>query len=155
MTPDCFTLDVAGTPAPQGSKTAVTTGGRVRLIEAGSTAGRVRHRAWRAAVYREAVYRSAQIGQTEPMDGPLSVHAVFRFERPKSVPRRHRWKPTRPDLDKLARSTLDSLTDARVISDDSRIVKLSAWKTYAEPGEEPGVSLIVERIKDDCGNPVE
>jgi Holliday junction resolvase RusA-like endonuclease len=37
-----------------------------------------------------------------------------------------------PDIDKLARSTLDGLADAGVFTDDSRIVTLRLEKRYTE-----------------------
>jgi crossover junction endodeoxyribonuclease RusA len=41
----------------------------------------------------------------------------------------------KPDIDKLARSTLDSLTGI-VFDDDSRVARLELRKIYAAPGQE-------------------
>jgi Holliday junction resolvase RusA-like endonuclease len=37
-----------------------------------------------------------------------------------------------PDLDKLIRAVADSLTDAKIYADDSRIVRITAQKVYAD-----------------------
>lgn len=148
-------LQVHGTPAPQGSKTAIVRNGRARLIEGGSTSGRHKHRAWRDAVTQAAKFAALEAGQTEPLTGPLLFVAEFRFERPKSVPRATMWKATRPDLDKLLRSTLDSLTDAAVIEDDARVVTIVASKVYVEPDEWTGADMRVVRVSDTCVSDVE
>jgi Holliday junction resolvase RusA-like endonuclease len=49
-----------------------------------------------------------------------------------------------PDLDKLIRAVGDSLTGT-VITDDSRIVRISARKLYAE-GIEPGATISVKSL---------
>ena len=38
------------------------------------------------------------------------------------------YADTKPDLDKLTRSVLDSLTDAGIFTDDSRVVAIDACK---------------------------
>jgi len=58
---------------------------------------------------------------------------TFRFPMPPSrsaVVKRTgwAWKDKKPDLDKLARSTCDSLTTSGLIADDARIVRLHAEK---------------------------
>ena len=68
-----------------------------------------------------------------PLDGPLEVWLTFRFPMPASrsaVVKRTgwAWKDKKPDLDKLARSTCDSLTSSGLIADDARIVRLHAEK---------------------------
>jgi len=50
-----------------------------------------------------------------------------------------------PDLDKLIRAVGDSLTDSGVVTDDSRIVRISARKVYAQ-GIEPGASIVVKAL---------
>lgn len=155
MTVTGLAVQVHGTPAPQGSKTAIVRNGRARLIEGGSTSGRVKHRAWRDAVTLAAKLAAVSAGLDEPLTGPLLFVAEFRFDRPKSVPRAMTWKPTRPDLDKLLRSTLDSLTDARVIEDDARVVTVVASKIYVEPDEWTGADMRVVRVSDDCAPGVE
>ena len=50
-----------------------------------------------------------------------------------------------PDLDKLIRAVGDSLTDSGVVTDDSRIVRISARKLYAE-GIQPGATILVKTL---------
>lgn len=119
-------MRVYGTPAPQGSKRHVGGG---RLIESSRKVG-----PWREAVVSEAL-RLGYDGIR--MDGPLVVAITFYLPRPVSHrgarglrPSAPVWPAKVPDLDKLARSTLDGLTQAGVICDDSRVVILNATKTY-------------------------
>jgi len=125
-------FEVEGLPAPQGSKTAVTNGGRARVIEGGSKTGRKSHADWRLAVHQAAADAiTADIDA--PLDGPLEVWITFRFPMPLSrsaVVRRTgwAWKDKKPDLDKLARSTCDSLTTSGLVKDDSKIVRLHCEK---------------------------
>jgi Holliday junction resolvase RusA-like endonuclease len=52
-----------------------------------------------------------------------------------------------PDLwlDKLIRAVGDALTDSEIVTDDSRIVRISARKLYAE-GIEPGATISVKTL---------
>lgn len=129
MTARRIRFDVVGLPAPQGSKTAVVTGGRARVIEAGGSTGRARHRNWRLTVAEAA--RDAW-GDQPPIDRACRVGIEFRMPRPKSAPKRALWADKRPDCDKLARACLDSLTEAGVLADDSRVVDLWVVKMLAD-----------------------
>lgn len=127
-----LSFDVTGLPAPQGSKTAVSAGGRARVIEGGSATGRKAHAAWRAAVH-QACSDAITADLEAPWDAPVAVTVTFRFPMPASRNRATRlrgwaWKQSKPDLDKLLRSTCDSLTTAGLLADDSRIVRAVAEK---------------------------
>ena len=116
---------VLGIPAPQGSKQAFVRGKRAVLVEMSKALPR-----WRAAVTEAA--RAEHDGP--PLDGPLAVWITFYLPRPKSVPARRRPYPTvTPDLDKLARAVLDGITDARLWTDDARVVDLTITKRYQDP----------------------
>lgn len=117
---------VYGVPAPQGSKTVFNG----HVVEGGSTTGRAKHKAWRTAVAEAAAEAH---GDQDAYDGPLSVSLRFVLPRPQSASKKLRWQAKKPDLDKLIRSSLDGLTDAGVIVDDSRIACISATKTLADP----------------------
>lgn len=135
-------IRVYGDPAPQGSKTKMPNGA---LLEAGSATGRARHRAWRHAVTSLA---RAAWDDRPPIDGPVAVLITFRIERPKSR-RNDVWHTGRRDLDKLARSVLDSLTKARVLVDDSRVAQLNAEKLYASTEPEwawTGADIVVTEL---------
>jgi crossover junction endodeoxyribonuclease RusA len=73
--------------------------------------------------------------------GPVRLSAVYTLPRPPSHYRTGRFADllrdsapehpaSRPDLDKLLRSTLDALVDGGAIADDSRVVEVSAAKAY-------------------------
>lgn len=119
-------MRVYGTPAPQGSKRHVGGG---RLVEASRKV-----MPWREAIVSEA-QRLGYAGLR--FDEPLVVRITFYLARPISHrgarglrPSAPVWPAKVPDLDKLTRSTLDGLTQAAVITDDSRVVVLHARKTY-------------------------
>lgn len=136
---------VVGIPAPQGSKSAVRRGNTVVLLE-GTTAGqRARHKAWRDAV--AAAAKVAAEGR-EPMSGPLEVEILFRFPMPASRPKQEKvlgrkWKVTTPDLDKLARSTLDGMSG--IIYTDDRTVAVLIASKY-ETVTAPGATITVRKL---------
>jgi Holliday junction resolvase RusA-like endonuclease len=72
----------------------------------------------------------------EPMEGPIGVAAVF------DLPVLDVARGRVGDLDKLARNTLDALTDAGVYGDDVQVTRLLLEKRAAADGAH-GVSLSV------------
>jgi Holliday junction resolvase RusA-like endonuclease len=127
-----ISFEVAGIPVPQGSPRAFSAGGRARLAIDSPKLKR-----WRETVAKVARF---EMRGRDAIDEPVSVVATFIFPRPKSSKRDERWKDTKPDLDKLCRALGDSLQDARVLVDDSRIARWECTKRY---GERPGVRVIV------------
>lgn len=139
-------IEVLGTPAAKGSLHARVHNGRVVVHEGKRT------KAWERLVREHiAVQLFGGALPDAPMfvDVPLTVGIVFRLARPsghwgksglkpRAAPMPHR----KPDIDKLARATLDPLIGS-VIDDDSRIVELNVRKTYAAPGQE-GARIVVE-----------
>jgi len=127
-------------PAPQGSKRHVGNG---RMVEASAKV-----KPWRFAVSQAA------LDTGEPMtDRPVMVQITFMFNRPKShynskgqlKPTAPLYKQTKPDLDKLCRSTLDGLTNV-LLKDDSQVVNLICCKIYAEEGELPGALITINSL---------
>lgn len=121
MTP-LVSFEILGVPAPQGSHTTITVGGKARVIPAGSKSGRAKHKAWRTAVAETA----RDVADERPHDGPLQLTVTFRLPMPKSRPAAARragiWPHSvKPDIDKVLRSTLDGLSDGGLIADDARI----------------------------------
>ncbi len=82
-----------------------------------------------------------------PHDGPVAVWLDFWFQRP--VKPRFATPATRDtgDIDKLVRCVFDALEEAKVITDDARVVSLVANAQYAL-GVGAGVSI---RIYDESG----
>lgn len=123
---------IPGTPVPQGSVSVY--GGRVVGVTP-------KLKAWRSLV--RAGTMAHHTG--EPMDGPLRVAMAFQLEPPQK-PRW--WAPAvKPDLDKLVRAVLDSLSTTKdlagVIRDDARVVEIVAAKAYHGT---PGVVVTVTRL---------
>ena len=125
MSPKALAFEVRGVPAPQGSTRGFLVGGKIRI----TTANRG------LAVWRRLVSDVAQQHAPNPLwEGPLAVTLLFRLPEPKRLPRRCRsWPDRRPDLDKLCRACLDSLTGI-VWRDDAQVVRLDASKDYGAPG---------------------
>ena len=144
-------FNVIGVPAPQGSKTRMPNGA---LVEGSSATGRAKHRTWRQAVAHEA-HQQRQL--LEPcFSGPLVVDVVFRFPMPASRPAAFKrrvaegeitgWKVTKPDLDKLARSVGDALTEAGLIERDEMIAQWLVSKIEVPAGEWTGADITVEEL---------
>lgn len=129
-----------GMPKPQGSKRAfVGAGGRAVMTES-NTAG---HRDWRATVASAAL---DAMGTQALLAGPLLVRLVFALPRPKSHPKTKRtWPVARPDIDKLTRAVLDSMTHV-VFRDDSQVVQLQVCKVWAEVDTPSGAGVAVKVV---------
>ena len=132
---------VPGIPVPQGSAKAYVRGRRAIV-----TSDNARLRPWRSTV-------TAAIADTDPemFTGPVVVDLDFIFPRPASHYGKRGlrgaapdYPAVRPDLDKLCRACLDSLTDAGAVRDDAQVVELSASKTY---GEHPGVRVYARSME--------
>ena len=129
-------FDVIGRPAPQGSKKSI---GNNRFIESSKFLP-----AWRSAV-RFAAETAVTIGSWERVSGPVELEVMFYLDRPSTISRTKRPYPTvPPDLDKLARSCLDPLTGL-IYDDDSQVIRLLAWKTYADT-RTPGAFIRVAEL---------
>jgi Holliday junction resolvase RusA-like endonuclease len=126
-------LSVTGNPASQGSH-AIMYG---RIVQVNSS----KHKAWRKAIVQEAI--ATLPDDWQPIDEPCELIVNFYLPKPKTVDRQ--LPSVSPDLDKLIRAVGDSLTDSGVVTDDSRIVRISARKLYAE-GIQPGASIQVKTL---------
>lgn len=117
-------FDVAGEPAPQGSKRHV---GHGIMIESSKKV-----KPWREAVAWAAAEHLN--GRVRPViEGPVELAITFYFARPTSGKARKRAGPSvKPDLDKLIRSTLDALKTSGLYEDDARVVKIEAEKLYLD-----------------------
>jgi crossover junction endodeoxyribonuclease RusA len=120
--------------------------GRGILVESSTKVG-----PWREAVVAAATNQ----GHANLMlEGPVTIDVSFYFPRPKghyradgslrdSAPFTH---STKPDIDKVLRSTLDALVQAAVITDDSRVQEVGARKLYATTNRAPGALIYVEGV---------
>ncbi|VXB25433.1 Holliday junction resolvase RusA (Prophage-encoded endonuclease) [Arthrobacter sp. 9V] len=122
---------IPGTPVPQGS----VNNYRGRIV--GVTP---KLREWRLKI--RAATMAKHTG--EPLDGPITVSLVFQL----APPQRPRWPlpAVKPDLDKLIRAVMDSLSTTKqlrgVITDDARVVNITAAKTYHGT---PGVLVTINQ----------
>jgi len=150
-----FSIVVRGRPAPQGSKRAVPRfkgkGPDKQLAGISQIEMSPNVKTWRSDVKDAAEKAIADTGHVR-FEGPVRVRMVFTWDRPKSVPRRKRLRPsTQPDLSKLCRATEDALTDAGVWKDDALVVEYSRLaEVFAgedpEAMDVPGVRISVEEI---------
>lgn len=136
-----MTIEVSGTPAPKGSSRAITVRGRGVLVPNSSTVNARQQRAWHKAVKQAAI-------ASECIDGPVVVGIAFRLARPKGHYGKRGLRSTaplvpavRPDIDKLARCTLDALTGL-AFADDSCVVHLTVSKNYTKPGDEGAIITV-------------
>ena len=142
-------IEVVGDPAPQGSKRAIpikskATGaftGKVNMVESSKKV-----KPWRTDV-RDAVLAL----KAAPIDGAVNVGITFFLKRPKAHYRTGKfahllrddapvYPDVKPDIDKLARATLDALTSAGIYADDCKVVDLHTRKRYADH-RLPGASI--------------
>lgn len=128
-----ISFDVFGEPAPQGSKKII----HGRLIEASGA----KHKKWRKDVTLAAAEAISESG-VGFFDDPIEVVTKIYVRRGPTV---KRALPTVPaDLDKLVRCIFDSITDAGVWKDDSQVVKVTAFKVYADD-REPGAFIQISK----------
>lgn len=138
------TIDVDGDPQPQGSKKAFVVkgpGGKPRAVIVDDN--KTVLKTWRGLVTGAARLAA----QSFDADAPLRLDVVYRLRRPKTA--RRIWPTVRPDLDKLARSVGDALTDAATYRDDAQICVSHQKKRYALPHERPGALICVSLIEGD------
>jgi Holliday junction resolvase RusA-like endonuclease len=147
-------LFVPGNPVPQGSKRAILRKGSNRPIVLDSN--RVGLADWRAQVTAYAM-RQRQESNVQTYPDSVGVRLDFYLRRPAThyLPRNGkrvtpelrtdapRYCIKAPDIDKLTRAILDSLTDAGVWNDDAQVVKVVSTKYYATDDERTGVNIRV------------
>jgi crossover junction endodeoxyribonuclease RusA len=131
-----ITFDVVGRPSPQGSKKSI---GNNRFVETSKFLP-----AWRSAV-KGAAEQAVTIAGWTRVAGPVELEIMFYLDRPSSVSTVKRPYPTvPPDIDKLIRAVQDSLTGV-VYEDDSQIIRVLAWKVYAD-NRVPGCFVRVNEL---------
>lgn len=135
-------LEVLGDPMTQGNKSAVIVGGKARVIEGRRAGGRERHKSWREAVRSAAQEWWETNGEPAPLDEPVQVDVTVFLPRPKSAPKRVVLPDKGLDVDKLARSILDSIAGV-LIRDDARVTTLVARKRFATD-RPTGAVIVVE-----------
>lgn len=82
------------------------------------------------------------------LEGPLELELIFAFPLLKS----HKaiacdWKPTRPDLDNLAKTVIDALARRGFFRDDAQIVTMKLGKVH---NERFGIGVSLEALQPAC-----
>lgn len=101
--------------------------------------------------WRDAVIAAADSAKLTAMwlqlnDQPVEVDMTFWLTRPETV---RRLLPfVKPDVDKLARNTLDGLTAAHVFADDAVVTDLIVRKRYADEHHRPGARIRVRPLSE-------
>jgi Holliday junction resolvase RusA-like endonuclease len=130
-------VDVAGRPAPKGSRNAATTrDGKPYTYPASK-----HERPWVDAV-TEAT-RVVMRHHTTPAP-PYHVGLTLRIPKGRGAPS-YAW-PTQHDVDKLARAVIDGLVKGKAMLDDRHVTSMTVCKLFAADGEEPGVTASVQEI---------
>lgn len=90
--------------------------------------------------YESLISQAARtaMGETPPMEGPISVSMYFRLPIPKSTPKKRvasllggLVRPTKkPDLDNMNKAILDAMNGI-VYKDDSQVVTIHSKKVYS------------------------
>jgi crossover junction endodeoxyribonuclease RusA len=151
-------FDVLGTPAPKGSARAFYKAGMKRAVIVKDNDARQKN--WDGAVREAAAEIVGNVEAPPFVDRPLVVSITFRMARTaghwgkgknagRLKPTAPLYPQTKPDIDKLARATLDALTGI-VFDDDSRIARLELFKVYAQPGDE-GARITVGELAHEKG----
>ena len=136
--PKIIDLWVIGIPQPKGSARAFVVKGRPIITSDNPS----------LKVWEQVIRGALGTAGVELIKGPVTVELGFNLPIPKSRQpqpkskdplKRHPVPDTRPDLDKLIRSTLDACSRI-CFEDDGRVVGVSAFKQYALP---VGVRIVV------------
>ncbi len=127
-----FAIDC--TPEPQGSLSAflIAAPGTKFGCRAIVTSNNPDLKAYRRYVSSEAHNALVRGKLPKPMAGKhvaVSVEMRFTFIRPASVSAKRTQMVVRPDVDKLARATMDAMTGV-LFKDDAQVVEISARKQY-------------------------
>lgn len=122
-----LTVTIEGQAVPQGSKNAFLNKktGRINLVESSK-----KLKPWRENASNEIRLRALEENwKLIPRNKPVSVSIVFGIKPPLKFVRE--FPTTIPDIDKLTRACLDSITQAGIVwEDDSQVIGLVVSKTY-------------------------
>lgn len=130
---------VYGTPRPQGSMKA--------FMREGWKHPRVTTDNKRLKPWRQQISETAMTLRAPVLDGPVAMGLRFYFRRPKSVPKSRVFPVVKPDLDKLIRGCMDSLTGI-LYRDDAQVVRFDEIGKFYDDVERVEIqvrALAVER----------
>lgn len=151
--PNSFSFTAFVHPEPQGSAKAFIINGHAHVTSANKNL-----KPFRSVVTREAMTALEQMSHRSPFADkhvPVAVHIDVYLEKPASVPKKRTHPAVKPDLDKLVRSCLDSLTGV-AYKDDAQVCEVLTRKHYGSPERvvitvtilaEPQVSPSISRVQ--------
>lgn len=117
-------------PQPQGSAKAFVRGRRAIITSDNTKLKPFRNEV--TAVVLRACEDAMAVTPLAPKHVPLGLDLEFVFHRPPSIPRKRQEMVVKPDIDKLARATLDALTGV-LFADDAQVTTLTVRKRYGGP----------------------
>ena len=124
-------------PKAQPRPRAFSRGGHARVYNPDTADG------WKAAVTSAGASKRPE----HPYDGAMSVRLIFYMPRPQRLSRK--CDPNgalpctaKPDVDNLAKSTLDAMTEAGWWADDALVAELHVVKLYA--AKEGRIGALIE-----------
>jgi len=132
-------IRVHGKPQPKGSFRAIMVEGRPTPIPDNS-----KSKTWERAV-KLAASRVCRRHDWLPFDRPCSVEFTFFLLRPAKPKFKH--PATKPDWDKLVRSTGDALSGI-AYEDDARVVEATVHLRYVGKDSDQGVQIDVEEVRE-------
>lgn len=151
---DAILIDVWGDPAPQGSKKGFVgkkgkSKGKVIMVEMSKKV-----KPWRARVVIASQEAYIKHDWVRAVEGPIKVSIQFFMKYPQTPKWKRLGRPDRqPDIDKLARSTLDGLSDSQAIyGDDRQVVDLHVVEHYVDEGRTLGARIFVTSLRE-CAQP--
>ncbi len=114
-------------PEPQGSAKAFVIAGKARVTSDNRKLKPYRQEVTRTAMAeleRQNIARPAAAKHT-----PVWLKVNFFLAKPASIPKRRQYPVVKPDIDKLLRATLDSLTGV-LFEDDAQVIACLVGKQY-------------------------
>lgn len=126
---------VFGTPKPQGSLRAFIPKGWNRAV---ITTANKKLKPWRQDVSMVALL---EMNGRKPLECAIGVRCKFYFLKPKSTKKAVTEKITKPDIDKLLRGILDSLTGV-CFKDDSQVVYCEVHKRFCDSMERAEIEVL-------------
>ena len=134
---DPITFEVAGIPAPQGSKTRTRYGMR-------ESSKRVKP--WREVVKAQGMATGDALCLLGPLKPPYRVEVWFYFQKPRTSKQDAPTAPVIGDGDKLTRATWDALVQSGLLEDDRFVTEWGGGKYWAGPDETPGAIIRIAEI---------
>ena len=91
------------------------------------------------------IYGLQRYCKTGPYDETPCDGSSFFFKRPQLKGKEPVHKTSKPDVDNLVKTIMDTLQDAEIIKDDKCIVEIHARKWYARKGEQAHTNLMLDK----------